>query len=221
MALFRLNFVVKFHRAHFMNYAKLSSQELLKECVTRAGAEAWEEFVRRFQPLIAGVVARTAMRWTDVSASLVDDLVQETYLKLCTEEFRRLREFESRFEDAIYGFLKAVAYNVTMDHFKVQHATKRGAQLLSKAEFDTALQTVPQESSVEDQVLLHEIEDMVAQITDTDRDKLVFLLYYRQGFTAKAIAEMPGIELSEKGVESCLLRLTRQLRNHIVGSAKE
>jgi hypothetical protein len=54
-----------------MNYSRLSSQELLKECVTRAGAEAWEEFVRRFQPLIAGVVARTAMRWTEVSPGLV------------------------------------------------------------------------------------------------------------------------------------------------------
>ncbi len=204
-----------------MNYSSLSSQELLKVCVTQAGAEAWEEFVRRFQPLIAGVVARTAMRWTDVSAGLVDDLVQETYLKLCTDEFRRLREFENRFEDAIYGFLKAVAYNVTMDYFKVRHATKRGSQLLSKADFDTALQTASKENSVEDQVLLQEIEDLVNRITETDRDKLVFLLYYRQGFTAKAIAELPGIELGEKGVESCILRLTRQLRQHIVGSAKE
>jgi RNA polymerase sigma-70 factor (ECF subfamily) len=204
-----------------MNYSSLSSPELLKECVTRAEAEAWEEFVRRFQPLIAGVVARTAMRWTEVSPGLVDDLVQETYLKLCTGEFRRLREFESRFEDAIYGFLKAVAYNVTMDYFKVRHATKRGSQLLSKAEFDTALQTVSKENSIEDQILLQEIEELVNRITDTDRDKLVFLLYYRQGFTAKAIAELPGVQLSEKGVESCILRLTRQLRQHIVGSAKE
>jgi RNA polymerase sigma-70 factor (ECF subfamily) len=62
---------------------------------------------------------------------------------------------------------------------------------------------------------------LVERITETERDKLVFLLYYRQGFTAKAIAELPGIQLSEKGVESCLLRLTRHLRQHIVGSAKE
>ena len=135
-----------------MNYSSFSSQELLQECVTRADAEAWEEFVCRFQPLIAGVVARTAMRWTEVSPGLVDDLVQETYLKLCTDHFRRLREFENRFEDAIYGFLKAIAYNVTMDYFKVRHATKRGSQLLSKSEFDTALQTVAQEDSVEDRL---------------------------------------------------------------------
>jgi RNA polymerase sigma-70 factor (ECF subfamily) len=203
-----------------MNYSSVSSQELLKACVTRADAEAWEEFVRRFQPLIAGVVARTAMRWTEASPALVDDLVQETYLKLCTDEFRRLREFENRFEDAIYGFLKAVAYNVTMDHFKVRHATKRGSQLLSKTEFDITLQTVAKKDPVEDRILLREIEELVDRITETDRDKLVFLLYYRQGFTAKAISELPGIDLSEKGVESCILRLTRLLRQHIVGSAK-
>lgn len=203
-----------------MNYSRLSSQELLKACVTQANAGAWEEFVRRFQPLIAGVVARTAMRWTEVSPALVDDLVQDTYLKLCTDEFRRLREFENRFEDAIYGFLKAVAYNVTMDHFKVRNATKRGSQLMSKAEFDTALQSVPKADRVEERILLREIEELVDRITETDRDKLVFLLYYRQGFTAKAISELPGIDLSEKGVESCILRLTRLLRQHIVGSAK-
>ncbi len=203
-----------------MNYSSVSSQELLKACVTRADAEAWEEFVRRFQPLIAGVVARTAMRWPEASPALVDDLVQETYLKLCTDEFRRLREFENRFEDAIYGFLKAVAYNVAMDHFKVRHATKRGSQLLSKTEFDITLQTVAKKDPVEDRILLREIEELVDRITETDRDKLVFLLYYRQGFTAKAISELPGIDLSEKGVESCILRLTRLLRQHIVGSAK-
>ncbi len=161
------------------------------------------------------------MRWTEVSPGLVDDLVQETYLKLCTEEFRRLRDFESRYEDAIYGFLKTVAYNVTMDYFKVQYATKRGVKALRNTDFETALQTVSRESTLEDRILLQEIEELVDQITDTERDKLVFLLYYRQGFTAKAIAEMPSVGLSEKGVESCLHRLTSQLRKYMVESAKE
>ncbi len=107
-----------------------------------------------------------------------------------------------------------------MDHFKVRHATKRGSRLLSKTEFDITLQTGAKKDPVEDRILLREIEELVDRITDTDRDKLVFLLYYRQGFTAKAISELPGIDLSEKGVESCILRLTRLLRQHIVGSAK-
>lgn len=203
-----------------MDYQSLSSPDLIQQCVTNADATAWQEFVRRFQPLIAGVVARTAMRWTMVSATLVDDLIQETYLKLCAEEFRRLREFESRHEDAIFGFLKMVAYNVTMDYFKVQHASKRGAALLTDSDPEFALQTKGQMSSAEDQVLLREIDDLMGRITASSRDKMVFLLYYRQGFTAKAIAEIPGIELTAKGVESCLLRLTVQLREHMAGTQK-
>ena len=106
-------FVIRFPLATLIDYRQLGSPELIAECVATQQAAAWQEFVRRFQPLIAGVVARTAGRWTSATASLVDDLVQETYVKLCTEEFRRLREFESWHDDAIYGYLKAIAYRVT------------------------------------------------------------------------------------------------------------
>src|SRR5262245_58380335 len=124
-----------------MDYKGLSSQDLIYQCVSSKSSEAWQEFIRRFQPLIAGVVARAAARWIGVSHSLIDDLTQETYLKLCTDEFRRLREFQSRHEDAIYGFLKVVAYNVTLDYFKVRHASKRGADLLADSDPEVALQT--------------------------------------------------------------------------------
>lgn len=201
------------------HYSKLDSTALITECVTANSAGAWEEFVRRFQPLIAGVVSRTASRWQSVSPSLIDDLVQETYLKLCTEEFRRLRDFESRHENAIYGFLKAVAYNVTLDYFKVRNAVKRGAGTEANAEFDDSLRTQGRESAIEDKLLLREIEGLVGEVAEKERDKVVFLLYYRQGFTAKTIAEIPSIELTEKGVESCLQRLTKRLKKRVVGRA--
>ena len=202
-----------------MNCGELNSQELIQRCVSSRDAEAWQEFVRRFQPLISGVVARAALRWTSpVSAALVDDLVQETYLKLCSEEFRRLKQFESYHEGAIYGFLKTVAYNVTMDYFKVHRASKRGAELMSSADFDDTLKTSGGESSSDSQILVHQIEEMLTRISESKRDRSIFLLYYRQGFTAKAIAAIPGIELTEKGVESCLLRLTKQLRQQVVGT---
>jgi RNA polymerase sigma-70 factor (ECF subfamily) len=201
------------------NYGKLNSNELIAECIASSTPAAWQEFVRRFQPLIAGVVARTANRWQPASPALVDDLVQETYLKLCTEEFRRLREFKSRHNDAIYGFLKAVAYNVTLDYFKVRNAVKRGAKLMNNTDFDTSLKVAGQESPAEHKVLLQEIEAMIGEIAEKERDKVVFLLYYKQGFTAKTIAEIPSIELTEKGVESCLHRLTERLRKRVAGQA--
>jgi len=212
-------FVIRFPLATLIDYRQLGSPELIAECVATQQAAAWQEFVRRFQPLIAGVVARTAGRWTSATASLVDDLVQETYVKLCTEEFRRLREFESWHDDAIYGYLKAIAYRVTLDHFKVHYAAKRGARLRSASDFDTSMRVEGQNSSVENDILVRELEEIVGEVAEEDRDRLIFELYYRQGFTTRKIAAIPAIGLSQKGVESCLHRLTERLRKRVSRAA--
>src|SRR5512140_3371060 len=49
--------------APLVNYQNESNEQLLRLCAHSADAEAWEEFVRRFQPLIAGVVMRVAERY--------------------------------------------------------------------------------------------------------------------------------------------------------------
>jgi RNA polymerase sigma-70 factor, ECF subfamily len=45
-----------------------------------------------------------------------------------------------------------------------------------------------------------------------ERDRIVFWLYYRQGYTAGEIAGLPAVALTVKGVESLLYRLTAALR---------
>jgi RNA polymerase sigma-70 factor (ECF subfamily) len=203
-----------------MDYPSLTAEELVRECTNGGSPEAWKEFVRRFQPLIAGVVVRAARRYGELGMALVDDLVQETYLRLCTEEWKRLREFRHHREEAVYGFMKAVARTVTLDYFKAQYTGKRGAGMRSGSDFDLILKMTGQRRSVESQILAREIDERLAQIADTARDRQIFLLYYRQGFTTKAIAEIPGIELSQKGVESCLQRLTRQLQRELAVPAR-
>jgi DNA-directed RNA polymerase specialized sigma24 family protein len=76
------------------------------------------EFIRRFQLVIAAAVLRTARQWGEPSRAQLDDLTQNTYLKLCENDSRLLRSFQPRHEDSIYGFLKVVAANVVHDHFK-------------------------------------------------------------------------------------------------------
>lgn len=88
---------------------------------------AWEGFVRRFHRPIAAVVLRMAGRLGDSSTQTVDDLIQETYAKLCGDSFRLLREFDQRHPDAFIGFVRVVAANVVPDHFKSWHCKKRGA----------------------------------------------------------------------------------------------
>ena len=57
---------------------------------------------------------------------------------------------------------------------------------------------------------------MGASGNTADRDRTIFWLYYRQGLTTKAIATLPAIGLTIKGVESTLGRLTKMVRKRMV-----
>src|SRR5260370_12056238 len=59
---------------------------------------------------------------------MVEDLAQETYLKLCADKCRLLLDFAERHpEAAVLGYIKTIAINVTLDCFKSLHSKKRGA----------------------------------------------------------------------------------------------
>src|SRR5882672_2870924 len=63
-----------------------SLHHLLSLCLRSHDELLWTEFIHRSQPVIAGVVIKSIRRWTRPNPSLVDDLVQETYLKLCAND---------------------------------------------------------------------------------------------------------------------------------------
>ena len=54
--------------------------------------------------------------------------------------------------------------------------------------------------------------------TAAARDKQVFWFYFRYGMTAKAIAAIPAIGLSQKGVESLIFRLVDLLKEKLAVS---
>jgi RNA polymerase sigma-70 factor, ECF subfamily len=207
-----------------MDYASLSPEELVVACRQTDDVAAWGEFVRRFHRLIATVALRVARRWGEPSPQTVDDLVQETYLKLCADNFRLLYNFKPNHPDAFYGYLKVVTANLVHDHFKAAHSSKRGfgtieveadAQVQPGADVSGATSSI---NNTERGILLREVDatlNKVASGPHLERDRKLFWLYYRVGLTADAIAGLPSIGLSTKGVESSLLRLVRLLRQEI------
>src|SRR5690349_19140827 len=96
--------------------ADLPLQTLVSLCLQTGAELLWAEFVRQSQPIIAGVILRIMRRWSRPMPRLVDDLVQETYVKLFANDALALRKFVSHHENAMYGFLKVVASNVAQDH---------------------------------------------------------------------------------------------------------
>jgi RNA polymerase sigma-70 factor, ECF subfamily len=203
-----------------MDYTSLSPEELVLACWQTDDVAAWREFVGRFHRLIATVALRVARRWGESSPQLIDDLVQETYLKLCDDNFRMLRKFKSDHPDAFY----VVTANLVHDHFKAAHSSKRGSgaiEIAADEKFPLGCDALGGASGVKSSergILFREIDAALGRLAagpHLERDRKLFWLYYRVGFTADAIAGLPSIGLSTKGVESSLLRLTRLLRDEI------
>lgn len=203
-----------------MNPASPSVEQLIQVCVESGDAAAWQEFVRLFHPVIAGTVARTAHRFREASPQLIDDLVQETYLKICANQCRILREFTPRGPDSIFGLLKTVAFSVAHDHFRHQLAARRDSGKPDQP-LDESRQGggTPHEHLPpgERKILLGQIDRYLKSGAETPhRDRSIFWLHYRQGLTGREIAAIPRIGLTQKGVESVIQRLTSQVRAWLV-----
>lgn len=152
---------------------------------------------------------------------LVDDLVQDAYVKLYADDLSALRRFRGGRPEALVAYLRAVAVNATRDHLRSAGADKRGARHVEMPGDDVLAGTAdPQhtEHATERAVLIDQIDRwLLSNTNDTSggRDRWIFWLYYRYGLTARAISDIPAVGLSQKGVESTIHRLTRLVRSMV------
>jgi len=195
-------------------------RELLDLCLSSEDQGLWQEFVQRTQPLIANVIINTLRRWREPAPSLVDDLVQETFLKLFANDRKALRGIRNAYENTIFGYLKVVASNVSCDHFRQPKNKMHEVELTDPI--------VPPSPDGFDKIQFVRLKDQIQTCLDGHsssdtykRDQAIFWLYYEQGYTAKEISLLPSIGLSIKGVESTLLRLTRLIKESGINPSKE
>lgn len=205
-----------------MDLARATVNDLAIACARSADAAEWGEFLRRCKPLVTLVVLRVARVWlTAPSPAVVDDISQEVFLKLCEQERRILREFEARGEDSFLGLLRIVAGSVANDHFRRIYSVKRGGKTLTASlnEEGPGGEVAHSQNAhdLHQQVLFSQLDQMLgsAPAVISERDRSIFWLYYKQGFTAEEIAGVSGTGLSAKGVESALRRITKWVRGEL------
>jgi RNA polymerase sigma-70 factor (ECF subfamily) len=202
-----------------MNRPGTSVNELAKACAHSSDATEWQEFVSRCMPLASLVALRVSRMWVgDPSPVTVDDIVQETFLKLCEQERRILRDFEPRGDDSFFGLLRIVTASVANDYFRRFYSVKRGGKVVTMPLLDDEGQ-MPLDSGrpaarIHQAALLEQLDQKLrsAPKVISERDRVIFWLYYRQGYTADEIARLPATALTAKGVESALRRVTLWLR---------
>lgn len=166
---------------------------------------------------MASVIINTVRRWKQPDPSLVDDLIQDTYVKLFANDKKALRAIKNEYENTIFGYLKVIASNVVRDHFR---------QPVNKAdEIELSDAVLPPGPDERERLEFLDKKDQVQRILDTlsssetyQRDVAIFWFFYEQGYTAKEISLMPHLGLTVKGVEAVLFRLTRYVRERLKGA---
>src|SRR5215831_3075876 len=204
-------------------YSSLSLKDLVSLCAGPSDDSAWEEFVVRVGKTISLTVLRTASLWGERSQSLVEDLVQLTYLKLCEDNCRHLRDFAIQNPDGILGYLKKVAANATHDFLRHGHSQSSGGSQthvsISDVDVEAGKEVQGSQDRVAFQILLNQIDEHLKRHltgADQERDRTIFWLYFKQGMSTKEIASLPTIGLGPKGVGSVIERLKRCIREQLV-----
>lgn len=197
-----------------MAQVETSIRDLLQLCLSSDEQEQWGEFVRRTQPLIASVIINTVRRWKTPAPSLVDDLIQDTYVKLFANDKKALRAIKNEYENTIFGYLKVIASNVVRDHFR-QPVNKTDEIELSDAALPPGLQDRERLEFLHKKEEIKGILETLSASETYHRDVAIFWLFYEQGYTAKEISLLPSFGLTVKGVEAVLFRLARHARERL------
>jgi RNA polymerase sigma factor (sigma-70 family) len=193
-----------------MGHSNLSHQELITRCI--AGDEAaWSEFLKRFNKPIAAVLVKTLRRRMQPRPSLVDDLVQNTLLKLLENDCKALKVFKSQHENAIFGYLQVVSSNVAQDYLRRLEAKKRDARA------EQELEEVPPDMVADDhgardaehRAHINQVEARLKPLA-SEKEQEIFWLYNRWGLTAREIAQL--FQMNIKTVENMLAKLLRLLK---------
>ncbi len=180
---------------------------------------AWATFTALARRYITAGVWRAVRERGGREADAVDDLVQETFLKLFSEDRAALRRLNAAQPGVLVAYLRIAAHNVARDHFRLRSAAKRGRGEPTALEEHSAV-ALDLEEDVAHRLFLRRVDECLDRSAAEPRERAIFWLYFREGMTAKAIASVRGFDLTSKGAESALLRLVKRIRDCVAGKTR-
>jgi DNA-directed RNA polymerase specialized sigma24 family protein len=193
-----------------MDIKKLSIRELLQLCLDSGEEDAWTEFLSRIQGPIAAVISRTLGKLGQ--RSTVDDLVQNTWVKLFDNDRAALRRIRNEHENSIYAYVRSAAFHVAHDFIRGRVPSVSLEELVA---FEP---TNSKWTDVFKDLRWNEVDRCLKTLSSDpnfERDYAIFGLYYKQGYSSREVAEIKRFKLSESGVEGVLLRLTRYVKGKL------
>jgi len=222
-----------------VNLKKVNNTDLAKLCAQEPdNKKAWLEFYQRFDKWIWLVVyreckAKGIINHDSQIHQTVQDLVQDVYVKLVSNNCKALANFIGASEKSIYTYLDIIAKSIVRNYITKIKARKRpsieksldevfsisekGEKILDKDIFRPTYLDVDEEFKI--QIFKEEIEDIldiVLKGKHKDRDKLIFKLYLYDGFTAEDIASQSCFMISSKRISNLITHIKKKLRRELL-----
>jgi RNA polymerase sigma-70 factor, ECF subfamily len=172
--------------------------------LTRRLAAGQDEAFRQFQALYFDRLYRFLLVVSRGDETQAREALQETLMRVA----RHVRPFGG--EDAFWHWLKAIGRNTARD---AARSRRRYLLLLERFTRSSQSEAPPVQR---DDALAAALEESVGELEPADR--LLIEGKYLEGQTVRELSAQAG--LSEKAVESRLLRLRRQLRECILQKLK-
>lgn len=210
--------------------ATLSGLLLFRQCVADPeNGDHWRDFVRKFNPLIVRNVASTWRRCGPTSfpaKEQTEDLLQDVYLAIVKYDYRLLQNFRGETEEEANAYLARTVINETIAYLRRQRALRRKVneisldELLEDADEDgktlppSLTQRAPETSEEE----LTEILEKCFTGKNRDRDILIFLLHFRDGYSSTEIAVMRICTLEIAVINNLLSKMKKELREFLTAN---
>ena len=227
-----------------MKINKLTNIELTRLCAQEpADKNVWKEFYSRFDKRIWLVIYRECREKgftenTSQFRQIVQDLVQEVYVKLVDKNCKALRDFIGASEHSIFTYLGIIAKNVVRNYLIKMNAQKRPSKDKSINEtfsisggsgevfVEDFLKSSDSnaEKSYEFEILKDEIDEILEKFLkgkDKERNKLIFKMCIYEGFSPKEIASKPGFSVTTKTVGNIVSKIKKELRKELFAQKVE
>jgi RNA polymerase sigma factor (sigma-70 family) len=215
--------------------AHIESAKLVRLCAENLeNHDLWAEFLRRFtgkiKLYIRGTLRRSAgdagipQAVAPFSSATENDLFQNVILRLVDNGCAALKRFTGATEAELQAYLAVVSRSVVRDFLRCHRALKRprwfDTVVPEKRQWALSADRVgdPRQIPLEQEILVRELEQLSLRMIEnhsgrySDRDRLIFQLYFYEGLSIAQIANCEGIELSKTGVEKALERLKERVR---------
>lgn len=183
----------------------MDERQLIDRCI-RGEAGAWEVLVRDYGPAVYDAARFTLRR---VLGSAQDEDIENVYqgvlLGLCDKDAHRLKLFQAR--SSFKTWVTSVTARFALNYVRTE---KRKGSLRTLA-LDSSAAELPDRdlfgADLEDRERVHHALDKIPP-----REKLILKLFYYDGLSYKAVAEILRIPVNS--VSPLLIRAKESLRKH-------